>query len=316
MAFNVRPVLTVDIVGFSTRPSTEQMLAIQALIQLLRVSIPEDDNHLHKRIWSPAGDGGSITFLENIHAAIDTAIALGDCINKYNQYCQGVLKKPEAIDPRLGDVELPRMHEAVKLTRTSLENLQREGLPKILLDDLSSLEDKEFATPEELWDAVEKQITQKLSAGYKDKILKSISHQKEPLQVRIGIHAGPVSKEVDFDDRENIWGAGINISARITSLVKPGQIGVSRQYYDQAELKTYNQKLAIHPIGKWWAKHHVAIELFNVYHKEKKVGIPITEVGEWYTPFHHPLQQAISVYTAMLKEEKIGFRTLGDLRNR
>lgn len=67
------------------------------------------------------------------------------------------------------------MHEAVKLTTTSLENLQREGLPKILLDDLSSLEDKEFATPEELWDAVEKQITQKLSAGYKDKILKSIS---------------------------------------------------------------------------------------------------------------------------------------------
>jgi len=224
MAFITKPVLTVDIVEFSKRSGRDQMAAVQSLIQLLHKAIPEKQNHPSKRVWSPAGDGGALTFWEDTRAAVETAVALGKYINQYNR----------------GELKLYDVHN------------------------------------------------------------KELPRGKEPLQVRMGLHAGPVSKETDFDDRENVWGNGINMSARVTSLAQPGQIVASHDYYVQAELKD-DPEYEITPIGKWWAKHNISVLLYNVY--KDGVGIPGSEVGEWFEPFQYPLQQTISTYLAMANEE-------------
>lgn len=224
MAFQTKPVLTVDIVEFSKRPGPDQMTAIQALIQLLHKAIPEQQNHPSKRIWGPAGDGGALVFWEDIHAAIETAVALGKYINQYNQ--------GELILYDARNKELPRC--------------------------------------------------------------------KAPLQVRMGLHSGPVSKETDFDDRENVWGNGVNMSARVASLARPGQIVASHDYYTQAELKDHPE-YEVTPIGKWWAKHHMSISLYNIY--KDAVGIPGSEIEEWFEPFQYPLRLAIGTYSAMAHEE-------------
>jgi CRP-like cAMP-binding protein len=118
--------------------------------------------------------------------------------------------------------------------------------------------------------------------------------------VRIGLHSGPVSKQTDFDGRENVWGDGINMSARVNSLARPGQILASADFYKSAELHTRPRE-QVAPIGKWWAKHNKAIELYNIY--IDGVGIPPSEVEEWYGPFSFPLDLAISMYDAMAREQ-------------
>jgi class 3 adenylate cyclase len=125
--FSPKGVLTVDIIDFSLMKNQDQLGAILKLIEFLQSAVPEKENHPSRRVWSPAGDGGSMTF-EDIYAALETAKRLAKLINQHNQ-------SPPSDSP--------------------------------------------------------------------------------PFQVRIGLHSGTVTKEVDFDNRENIWGEGINISARV-----------------------------------------------------------------------------------------------------
>lgn len=223
MALTIKPVLTVDIVEFSKRRSgDDQMIALQALIRLLDKAIPEGHNNQKMRLWSPAGDGGSLTF-EDIHAAVETAVTLGQYIAQYNK--------------------------GVKFYDADGQELPRSN---------------------------------------------------KPLEVRTGLHVGPVLKETDFDNRENVWGRGINMSARVASLAKPNQIVASREFVEQAELEDYPE-YEVTDIGRWWAKHDVSFNLFNIY--KDGGGTPGLEVGGWFDPFQHPLQRAIDTYSAMAEEE-------------
>ena len=80
----------------------------------------------------------------------------------------------------------------------------------------------------------------------------------------MGLYSGTVTKEKDFDNRENVWGDGMNMSARVASLAKPGQILASKDFYKQADLRTRLEQ-EVTSIGKWWAKHNKSIELYNIY---------------------------------------------------
>jgi hypothetical protein len=53
-----------------------------------------------------------------------------------------------------------------------------------------------------------------------------------PLPVRIGINLGPVKLVRDINGHPNIVGDGINVAQRIMSFSQPGQIVVSRSFYD------------------------------------------------------------------------------------
>ena len=52
------------------------------------------------------------------------------------------------------------------------------------------------------------------------------------LSVRIGINLGPVKLVRDINGHPNIVGDGINVAQRIMSFARPGQIVVSRSYFD------------------------------------------------------------------------------------
>jgi len=54
----------------------------------------------------------------------------------------------------------------------------------------------------------------------------------KPLQIRIGINLGPVRLVKDINRNLNIIGDGINVAQRVMSFAQPGQILVSRSYYD------------------------------------------------------------------------------------
>jgi class 3 adenylate cyclase len=52
------------------------------------------------------------------------------------------------------------------------------------------------------------------------------------LQIRMGINLGPVKLLRDINNQMNLIGDGINVSQRIMSFAEPGQLMVSRSYYD------------------------------------------------------------------------------------
>jgi hypothetical protein len=52
------------------------------------------------------------------------------------------------------------------------------------------------------------------------------------LQIRVGVNLGPVRLVKDINGNPNIIGDGINVAQRIMSFAEPGQILVSRSYYD------------------------------------------------------------------------------------
>src|SRR5260370_17039867 len=50
--------------------------------------------------------------------------------------------------------------------------------------------------------------------------------------IRAALHAGTVREEVDLGRDTNIWGMGINTTARILSVSDESQLLVSKQYFD------------------------------------------------------------------------------------
>ena len=56
------------------------------------------------------------------------------------------------------------------------------------------------------------------------RVLKEHAH----LQVRMGVHSGPVSGVVDVNERTNVTGAGINLAQRVMDCGDAGHILLSR----------------------------------------------------------------------------------------
>src|SRR3982751_6215602 len=53
-----------------------------------------------------------------------------------------------------------------------------------------------------------------------------------PLSTRMGINLGPVRLVKDINGQPNIIGDGINVAQRVMTFAKPGQVLVSRSYYE------------------------------------------------------------------------------------
>ena len=91
------------------------------------------------------------------------------------------------------------------------------------------------------------------------------------LQLRMGIHSGPVSGVSDVNDRSNVAGAGINMAQRIMDCGDAGHILLSRRISD--DLGQYEKwQPYLHDIGVVEVKHGVRAEVVNFYNKE--VGNP------------------------------------------
>src|SRR5438128_6088608 len=87
------------------------------------------------------------------------------------------------------------------------------------------------------------------------------------LQVRMGIHSGPVSGVVDVNERTNVAGGGINTAQRVMDCGDAGHILLSRHVAeDLAEYERWRPFL--HDIGTFEVKHGVRVSVTNLYSDE------------------------------------------------
>ena len=84
------------------------------------------------------------------------------------------------------------------------------------------------------------------------------------LQLRMGIHSGPVNEVTSADDRANIAGAGINIAQRVMDCGDAGHILLSKHVAE--DLESHERwRPYLHDLGEVTVKHGVSINIVNLY---------------------------------------------------
>src|SRR5438477_1100975 len=83
------------------------------------------------------------------------------------------------------------------------------------------------------------------------------------LQVRMGIHSGPVNEITDLNAQANIAGAGINIAQRVMDCGDSGHILLSRHVAE--DLEQYPRwRSYLHDLGECEVKHGVRVGVVNL----------------------------------------------------
>jgi TolB-like protein/Tfp pilus assembly protein PilF len=91
------------------------------------------------------------------------------------------------------------------------------------------------------------------------------------LQLRMGVHSGPVSGVIDVSGKTNVAGAGINIAQRVMDCGDAGHILLSKRVAE--DLDEYEQwRPRLHDLGSCEVKHGVRISVVNLY--ADQVGNP------------------------------------------
>ncbi len=92
-----------------------------------------------------------------------------------------------------------------------------------------------------------------------------LPQMEEPeLQVRIGINLGPVRLVKDLNGQLNIIGDGINVAQRVMSFAAPGQILVSRSYYEVVSRLSKDYEQLFHYEGARTDKHVREHEVYAI----------------------------------------------------
>src|SRR6266705_2004771 len=87
------------------------------------------------------------------------------------------------------------------------------------------------------------------------------------LQLRMGIHSGPVSGVVDVNERANLAGAGLNMAQRMMDCGDAGHILLSKHVAE--DLEEYEQwRLLLHDLGACEVKHGIRVSVVNFYDDE------------------------------------------------
>jgi len=91
------------------------------------------------------------------------------------------------------------------------------------------------------------------------------------LQLRMGVHSGPVSGVIDVNDHANLAGAGLNIAKRVMDCGDAGHILLSKHVAEDLEEYEHWRPL-LHSLGEYEVKHGVRVAIVNLYADE--VGNP------------------------------------------
>jgi TolB-like protein/class 3 adenylate cyclase/Tfp pilus assembly protein PilF len=95
------------------------------------------------------------------------------------------------------------------------------------------------------------------------------------IQLRMGVHSGPVNRVTDVNDKTNIAGSGINVAQRVLECGDAGHILLSRHIAE--DLAQYRQwQSFLQNLGECEVKHGLRLHLFNLY----KDGLGNPEVPE------------------------------------
>src|SRR5437773_2857926 len=124
------------------------------------------------------------------------------------------------------------------------------------------------------------------------------------LQLRMGVHSGPVSGVIDVNGHANLAGAGLNMAQRVMACGDAGHILVSKHVAE--DLEEYEHwRPCLHDIGTFEVKHGVRINVTNLYSDE---------VGNAQVPTKlQAINQALRKHRAHVRwaEVAIGLLVLG-----
>jgi TolB-like protein/class 3 adenylate cyclase len=89
--------------------------------------------------------------------------------------------------------------------------------------------------------------------------------QEHPhIQVRMGVHSGPVNRIRDVNDKTNFAGSGINVAQRVMDCGDAGHILLSRHVAD--DLSEYRHwQPYLYDLGECEVKHGLRLHVFNLY---------------------------------------------------
>src|SRR2546422_10803473 len=83
------------------------------------------------------------------------------------------------------------------------------------------------------------------------------------LQLRMGVHSGPVSGVIDVNEQASVAGAGINMAQRVMDCGDAGHILLSKHVAD--DLEQYPQwRSYLHNLGECEVKHGVRVGVVNL----------------------------------------------------
>jgi class 3 adenylate cyclase len=134
--------------------------------------------------------------------------------------------------------------------------------------------------------------------------------------IRIGINLGPVKLVKDINGHPNIVGDGINVAQRIMSFAEPGQVLVSRSYYDVVSCLSEEYGKLFAYDGSRTDKHVREHEVYVVGDSEKafsraKTGMERRAAGSGPKPAFKPEaageEQARAPLLARLTEAATAF---------
>src|SRR5213595_1461753 len=84
------------------------------------------------------------------------------------------------------------------------------------------------------------------------------------LQLRMGIHSGPVSGVVDVNNRANLTGAGLNMAQRMMDCGDAGHILLSKHVAEDLE-QYEGWRPLLHDLGTIDVKHGIKLHIVNLY---------------------------------------------------
>ena len=106
------------------------------------------------------------------------------------------------------------------------------------------------------------------------------------LEVRMGVHSGPVSAVTDLNDRVNAAGVGINIAQRVMDCGDTGHILLSKRVAE--DLQQYSRwRPHLHDLGEVEVKHGERVHVFNFYTDDAGNSDRPKKLSE-ATPDHRP----------------------------
>src|SRR5438105_9312446 len=108
------------------------------------------------------------------------------------------------------------------------------------------------------------------------------------LNLRMGVHSGPVSGVVDVSGRANIAGAGINIAQRVMDCGDAEHILLSKHVAEDLE-QLGHWKKHLHDLGEAEVKHGAHVSVVNLYTEE--LGNP--EVPQKFLQARHQAVAAV-----------------------
>src|SRR5258708_10114820 len=91
------------------------------------------------------------------------------------------------------------------------------------------------------------------------------------IQLRMGVHIGPVSGVMDVNGQANLAGAGLNMAQRVIDCGDAGHIILSKRVADDLGEYEYWRPL-LHDLGEWEVKHGMRVSIVNLHADE--VGTP------------------------------------------